>query len=192
MVAKMNSELAPMSAAFPRAAPPAGNSAQPTAKTSGIMTSVLRRKLIYEFYHAEAACTMAGTVCIAARPGEDCRFLCSEGVMPVSFSKALLKTDLGQGKHINALKSEVVTTIRRLTPGRIYINLTPTNNPKSKRARYPPCLFGAPCSCAILGEIRHRFCDTVTYKGWMAAKGKRSRRTPESWYLVLNPPKPLL
>jgi hypothetical protein len=31
-------------------------------------------------------------------------------------------------------------------------------------------------------------CERISYKEWKAAKGKRSRRKPEKWYLVLNPP----
>ena len=37
-------------------------------------------------------------------------------------------------------------------------------------------------------------CERISYKEWMAAKGKRSRRSKKSdtWYLVLNPPEPFL
>jgi len=35
-------------------------------------------------------------------------------------------------------------------------------------------------------------CEKISYKDWMAAKGKRSRRKPEKWYIVLNPPEPFL
>ena len=35
-------------------------------------------------------------------------------------------------------------------------------------------------------------CERISYKDWMTAKGKRSRRKPEKWYLLLNPPEPFL
>ena len=37
-------------------------------------------------------------------------------------------------------------------------------------------------------------CEKMSYKAWVAAKGKRSRRSRKSdtWYLVLNPPEPFL
>jgi hypothetical protein len=37
-------------------------------------------------------------------------------------------------------------------------------------------------------------CERISYKEWMAARGKRSRRSKKSdtWYLVLNPPEPFL
>ena len=35
-------------------------------------------------------------------------------------------------------------------------------------------------------------CEKISYKDCMAAKGKRSRRKPEKWYLVLNPTRPFL
>ena len=35
-------------------------------------------------------------------------------------------------------------------------------------------------------------CERISYKDWMTAKGKRSRRKPEKWYVVLNPPEPFM
>ena len=35
-------------------------------------------------------------------------------------------------------------------------------------------------------------CERISYREWIAAKGKMSRRKLEKWHLVLNPPEPFL